>query len=311
MLASSSHVAPSGCNQDGGRSNEYTHLLMAFALEVVLDELLFPEAPRWRDGRLWLSEKRAGTVLAVDGAGRVTDRFPVPGEPGGIGWLPDGTMLVVSMASRSVLQVAGDLTTTTYVDLSDLTTFRCNDMVVDQRGNAYVGDFGYDLAAGAPPAPGVLVVVRAGSREARVAADGLHFPNGSVVTANGDSLIVAESAANRLTAYDIDPTGTLLGRRVWAHLRDIVPDGICIDVEGAVWVADPLGNRVVRVHEGGRISTCIPTTQGAFACELGGDDGTTLYVCTYDAAASASPSPTPVGRLESTRVDVPAATIDR
>ncbi|MGD9998755.1 MAG: SMP-30/gluconolactonase/LRE family protein [Ilumatobacteraceae bacterium] len=281
--------------------------MVAASPDVILDGLLFPEAPRWRDGRLWLSEKRAGRVLEVDAGGSVRATIAVSGEPGGIGWLADGTMLVVSMATRSVVRITADGTQSVHADISELTTYRCNDMVVDRRGNAYVGDFGYDMAARAAPAPGVLVLVPADGSVPRVVADDLHFPNGAVVTPDGSTLIVAESAANRLTAFGIEVDGSLTGRRVWADLGATVPDGICLDESGAVWVADPLGNQVVRVGEGNVVLERVATEQGAFACELGGDDGRTLFVCTYDAAASASPNPTPVGRLEVVRVDVPAA----
>lgn len=276
-------------------------------LDVLLDGLLFPEAPRWRDGVLWLSEKRAGRVLGVGEQGHVVASFPVEGEPGGIGWSPDGAMLVVSMATRTVVRLDSKGHAQLHADVSRLTTYRCNDMVVDHRGNAYVGDFGYDMGAGQPPAPGVLVLVPHDGGAPRIVADDLGFPNGAVVTPDGSTLIIAESSTARLAAFDIEADGSLSGRRVWADLGSIVPDGICLDASGAVWVADPLGNQVVRVGEGNVILERIPTTQGAFACALGGPDGCTLYVCTYDAAASASPTPTPVGRLEATRVTVPSA----
>jgi len=274
---------------------------------VVLDGLLFPEAPRWRDGVLWLSEKRAGRVLGVDEAGDVVASFPVDGEPGGIGWTPEGDMLVVSMATRTVVRRDARGQAHVHADVSALTTYRCNDMVVDARGNAYVGDFGYDMAARQAPAPGVLVLAPASGGAPRIVADGLGFPNGAVVTPDGTTLIIAESSANRLTAFTIDADGSLTDRRVWAELGATVPDGICLDASGAVWVADPLGSQVVRVAEGNVVLERIATAQGAFACALGGADGHTLYVCTYDAAASASPQPTPVGRLESVRVSVPSA----
>jgi sugar lactone lactonase YvrE len=276
-------------------------------VDVILDGLLFPEAPRWRDGVLWLSEKRAGRVLGVAPDGTVVSAISVAGEPGGIGWMPDGRMVVVSMASRTVVHIEGDAVAGVHADLAPLTTYRCNDMVVDRRGNAYVGDFGYDMAARQAPAPGVLVLAPASGDAPRIVGEGLHFPNGAVVTTDGSTLVVAESAANRLTAFTIDADGGLSDRRVWADLGSTVPDGICLDRSGAIWVADPLGNQVVRVGEGNVVLDRIATGQGAFACELGGDDGRTLFVCTYDAAASASPNPTPVGRLEATRVEVPAA----
>jgi sugar lactone lactonase YvrE len=274
------------------------------AFEVVAEHLAFPESPRWRDGLLWFSEKRAGRVRALATDGRLDEVAVVEGEPGGLGWLPDGDMLVVAMARRAIVRIDAAGRQTTHADLSAITTCRCNDMVVDRHGNAYVGDFGYDLLGGAPPAPGVLTLARPDGTVA-VVADDLHFPNGCVITEHGE-LVVAESAANRLTAFTIEADGTLSTRRVWAELADTVPDGICLDAEGAIWVADPLHAAVVRVADGGQVLERIATSQGAFACELGGDDGRTLFVCTFDARASASPDPEPVGNVETIRVEVPA-----
>ena len=162
-----------------------------------------------------------------------------------------------------MVAVAADGTCSVVADLGPLTTCRCNDMVVDRAGNAFVGDFGYDLPGGEQPRPGVLVVVpRDGAP--RIVADDLHFPNGCVVTPDGSTLIVAESAANRLTAFRIEPDASLTERRLFADLGTVVPDGISLDADGAVWVADPLGNAVVRVAEGGGVLERIPTSQGAF-----------------------------------------------
>jgi sugar lactone lactonase YvrE len=284
--------------------------------EVIAEGLAFPESPRWHDGRLWLSEKRAGRVLAIDTrseatGGNVSVVAHVDGEPGGLGWAPDGALLVVAMARRAIVEVTLDLAgggpgnQELWADLAAITTCRCNDMVVDQCGNSYVGDFGYDLLGGAAPAPGVLALARPDGTVS-IAADGLHFPNGCVITGSGE-LVVAESAANRLTAFTIDRDGGLTRRRLWADLGATVPDGICLDAEGAIWVADPLHDAVVRVADGGEVLASMATSQGAFACELGGDDGRSLFVCTFDAKASASPDPQPVGRVEMIRVEVPAA----
>ena len=257
---------------------------MASGFEVVLSGLAFPESPRWHAGRLFLSEKRAGRVLSVAPDGSVDTVAEIDGEPGGLGWTPGGDLLVVAMAKRAVLRVDARGSQHVSADLTALTTCKCNDMVVDGSGNAYVGDFGYDLPGGAPPAPGVLALARPDGTAAVVATD-LHFPNGCVITPAGE-LIVAESAANRLTAYRIEADGSLTDRRVFA---------------------DPLHSTVVRVADGGEVLERRATEQGAFACELGGDDGCTLFVCTYDAVASASPEPKPVGRLEAARVEVPRA----
>jgi sugar lactone lactonase YvrE len=276
---------------------------MGSEFEVVAAGLAFPESPRWHAGQLFLSEKRAGRVLAVAGDGTVSAIAEVAGEPGGLGWTPTGEMLVVAMARRAVVRIDAEGAQQVVADLSAITTCKCNDMIVDENGNAYVGDFGYDLLHGAPPAPGVLALARPDGTSEVVATD-IHFPNGCVITPDRE-LIVAESAANRLTAFRIDDDGSLTDRRVFAELGAHVPDGIALDAEGAVWIADPLHNAVVRVADGGEVLDRRGTSQGAFACELGGDDGCTLFVCTYDAAASASPEPKPLGTLETTRVEVP------
>jgi sugar lactone lactonase YvrE len=276
---------------------------MGSGLEVIGRDLAFPESPRWHSGELFLSEKRAGRVLAIAADGSVRTVVEIDGEPGGLGWTPDDDLLVVAMARRRVVRVDSAGEQHLYADLSSITTCKCNDMIVDARGNAYVGDFGYDLLTGAPPAPGVLALARPNGSATIVATD-VHFPNGCAITPDGE-LIVAESAANRLTAFRIEDDGSLTDRRTFADLAAAVPDGICLDADGAVWIADPLHNAVLRVTDGGEVLDRRETSQGAFACELGGDDGHTLFVCTYDAAASASPVPQPVGTVEAIRVEVP------
>ncbi len=273
-------------------------------LEEVLGGLRFPESPRWREGRLWFSEKRAGRVVRLDPEGPAPV-VAVAADPGGLGWSPEGDLLVVSMGDRRLLRAGGGQVAEV-ADLAPLTRGKCNDMVVDLLGRAYVGDFGYDLASGEQPAGGHIVLVEP-SGAARVVADDLGFPNGSVVTAGATELIVAESSAGRLTAFGIADDGSLHSRRVFADLGGGVADGICLDAEGAVWFADPLGCEVVRVAEGGRVLDRISTgTEGAFACTLGGDDGRTLFVCTYSEAASMDPAGPPVGRIVATQVDVPS-----
>ena len=273
-------------------------------LEEVLDGLRFPESPRWHEDRLWFSEKRAGRVVRLDPAGP-TPVVEVAADPGGLGWSPEGDLLVVSMGERRLLRAGGGRLTEVG-DLAPLTRGKCNDMVVDPVGRAYVGDFGYDLASGEQPAGGHIVLVEP-SGAARVVADDLGFPNGSVVTADAGELIVAESSAGRLTAFSIADDGSLHSRRVFADLGGGVADGICLDAEGAVWFADPLGCEVVRVADGGQVLHRISTgAEGAFACTLGGDDGRTLFVCTYSEAASMDPTGPPVGRILSARVEVPS-----
>ena len=275
------------------------------SLDEVLGGLRFPESPRWHEGHLWFSEKRAGRVVRLDADGP-TSVVDVPADPGGLGWSPGGELLVVSMGDRRLLR-QGDDGMAKVADLAHLTRGKCNDMVVDRLGRAYVGDFGYDLAGGEQPAGGCLVLVDE-SGAPRVVADDLGFPNGSVVTADARQLIVAESSAARLTVFDIGDDGGLHGRRVFADLGQGVADGICLDAEGAVWYADPLGREVVRVADGGQVLQRISTgDEGAFACVLGGDDGRTLFVCTYSEAASMDPAGPPVGRIVAARVEAPSA----
>jgi sugar lactone lactonase YvrE len=278
---------------------------MGSGFEVICRDLAFPESPRWHSGELFLSEKRAGRVLAIAADGSLRTVAEIEGEPGGLGWTPDGDLLVVAMARRCVVRIDLGGQQHLFADLSSVTTCKCNDMIVDARGNAYVGDFGYDLLSGAPPAPGVLALARPDG-SATIVATEVHFPNGCAITPDGE-LIVAESAANRLTAFRIEDDGSLTGRRTFAELDGAVPDGICLDADGAVWIADPLHNAVLRVADGGEVLDRRDTGQGAFACELGGGDGHSLFVCTYDAAASASPHPQPVGRVLATHVEVPRA----
>jgi sugar lactone lactonase YvrE len=201
----------------------------------------------------------------------------VPNRPSGLGWLPDGRLLVVSMADRRVLCLESDGSLTTYADLSTVADFDCNDMVVDGRGHAYVGNFGFDLHARQTPRPAALALVRL-DRSVSTAARDLQFPNGTVVTPDGATLIVAESFGRRLTAFDIAVDGSLSRRRVWADLEGGVPDGMCLDAEGAVWYADPRADRCIRVAEGGGVLQTVDTDRGAYACMLGGPDGKTLFI---------------------------------
>jgi sugar lactone lactonase YvrE len=280
------------------------------APRVLLDGLRFPEGPRWHEERLWFSDMHAGVVLAVDLAGRVETIVAVPGEPSGLGWLPDGRLLVVSMRDRRLLRLeASGLVE--HADLSPFATFHCNDMLVDAQGRAYVGNFGFDLHGKAPVAPANLVLVHPDGR-AELAATELLFPNGTVLTPDGRTLIVGESFAARLTAFDVAPDGRLAGRRVWASLpaspsgRTAVPDGICLDAEGAVWVASPTSNEFLRVREGGAVAARIPVDRSAIACMLGGPERRTLFLCTsraHDPAETAARE----ARIETIEVDVPGA----
>ncbi|MPY94181.1 MAG: gluconolactonase [Acidimicrobiia bacterium] len=276
------------------------------ALEVLVDGLMFPEGPRWRDGRLWFSDFYSHRVLAVGLDGVLEDMAKVPSQPSGLGWLPDGRLLVVSMLDRRVLRREPDGSLVLHADLSAHATGPCNDMVVDGAGRAWVGNFGFDRHAGEEPATTVLVRVDPDGA-VTPAADDVFFPNGSVVSPDGATLVVGETWRQRLTAWDIRPDGSLANRRTWADIAPHWPDGICLDAEGAIWVADPRGNVVVRVHEGGEISARAPTGDlGAFACMLGGAERRTLFVCTCSGSGPHAAARTD-GRIELTEVDVPGA----
>ena len=274
-------------------------------LQVLLEGLHFPEGPRWHEGRLWFSDFYAHEVVAVDLEGKRETIVRVPEQPSGLGWLPDGRLLVVSMLDRKLMRLdPGGLVEA--ADLSELATGPCNDMVVDAEGRAYVGNFGFDRHAGESPVGAVLARVDPDGRVS-VAARDLQFPNGTVITPDGATLIVGESGGRRLTAFDRAADGALSNRRVFADLAPNVPDGICLDAEGAIWSADPRNREVIRVVEGGEVRDRLPTGErGAYACMLGGPERRTLFVCTCrtsgpDAAAERE------GRIEITRVDVPGA----
>jgi sugar lactone lactonase YvrE len=272
---------------------------------VLLDGLRFPEGPRWHDGRFWFSDMHAGRVFAVGMDGVAEMIVEVEGEPSGLGWLPDGRLLVVSMQDRRLLRLdPGGLTEV--ADLSPLASFHCNDMVVDRAGRAYVGNFGFDLYKQESPRGANLILVHPDGRT-EVAAKDLMFPNGAVITPDGKTLIVGESFGACLTAFDVAPDGGLHNRRVWAKLEGAVPDGICLDEEGAIWVASPVGvGGVLRVREGGEVTERIAVENDAFACMLGGPDRRTLFICT---APDSDPMKTTDcrGRIEIVEVDVAGA----
>ena len=253
-------------------------------VEVLLDGLTFPEGPRWHDGKLWFSDFGSLSVLTVNLQGSTETVAEVAQTPCGLGWMPDGTLLVVSMQDRRLLQVDDGGKQRVVADLSDLAGGPCNDMVVDAEGRAYIGNTGSyaALSIDDPPPPTALVCVDPGGRMT-VAADHLAFPNGTVISADGKVLVVAETFAGRLTAFDVAEDGSLAHRRTFAQFEGALPDGICLDSEGAIWVADagPEGHRVLRVFEGGRLERTISVGERtAFACMLGGPERQTLFICT-------------------------------
>jgi len=274
-------------------------------LRVLIDGLAFPEGPRWRAGRLYFSDMHAHQVLAVGMAGPREVICEVPGQPSGLGWLPDGRMLVVSMKDRKLMRRDPD-GLKTVADLSKLAPFDCNDMVVDARGRAYVGNFGFDLYANETPRPTTLVMVSPDGA-ARVVAEDLMFPNGMVITPDGKTLIVGETFGARLTAFDIAADGSLANRRVWADLGTSPPDGICLDAENSIWVACPTKSEVIRVKQGGEVIERIKVETDAFACMLGGAGGRVLFVATAPNSDPEKCSASRNGRIEYARVEVPRA----
>jgi len=270
----------------------------------LLDDLAFPEGPRWHGGRLFFSDMHAHEVVAVDLNGKRETIVSVPGKPSGLGFLADGTLLVVSMRDRRLLRlVAGQLEQ--MADLSSLASHHCNDMVVDGQGRAYVGNFGFDFESGSPRSTCLVLVTPDG--QARAVADELLFPNGCVITPDGRTLIVAETYGLRLTAFDISADGSLTNRRLWAQLQQ-PPDGICLDAEGCIWAAVPVApGGFLRVAEGGAIKERIELSEWlGLACMLGGPQRRTLFLLEAKSIATAKGVPGN-GRIRVLDVDVPGA----
>lgn len=296
---------------------------MARRFTTLLTDGSFFEGPRWRDGRWWVSDFYRHAVFTVTPGGAATRVLEVPGQPSGLGWLPDGTLLVVAMRDRRVLRQGRSDQLQTHADLGALAGGLVNDMVVDAQGRAWVGNFGFDLMSGENPRPTQLVRVDPDG-SATAVADGLLFPNGSVITPDGRTLIVGETFGNRMTAFTIGDDGNLSERRVWAQFGPtpelatraemakqltVAPDGCCLDAEGHIWVADAVGNRCVRVAPGGEIveQLAMPAGLGVFACMLGGDDGRTLLLCCAPDSAAKRRSAAREAVLLTCEVDVPHA----
>ena len=254
-------------------------------LQTLITGVAFGESPRWHDGRLWFSDWGAQELVAVDLAGESEVVARVPSSPFCIDWMPDGRLLIVSGGDGRLLRREPDGSMVTHADLSRLSRYPWNEIVVDGRGNIYLNGIGFDFPAGAFT-PGIIALV-APDGSVRQVADGVAFPNGMAVTPDGGTLIVAESYANQLTAFDIAADGGLSNRRVWAEVGNDHPDGICLDAEGAVWYADVGTKRCVRVREGGEVLSAVELDRGCFACVLGGTDGRTLLMlaAVFDPAA--------------------------
>lgn len=279
--------------------------------EHFIDGLRFGEGPRWHDGRLWYSDFYAHAVFSVDEQGHRRKEVEVENQPSGLGWLPDGRLLVVSMIDRKVLRQEPDGSLVVHADISPWATWHANDMVVAADGRAWVGNFGFDLDAvyGGQRElmrPTSLVRVDPDGTASEAAPD-MGFPNGSVIFPDGRTLVVGESMRSRLTAFDIADDGSLANRRVWAETEGIAPDGCCLDAEGCIWVANALGPEAVRIGEGGAVLERVATTQSCYACMLGGADRRTLYCITAPSSLAHEVADRLAGRIEQARVEVPGA----
>ncbi|MTD54500.1 SMP-30/gluconolactonase/LRE family protein [Amycolatopsis pithecellobii] len=288
---------------------------------TVLEGFSFLEAPRWRQSRIWFADFYQYQVFSAreDGSDLRVEAT-VPQQPSGLGWLPDGRLLIVSMRDRRILRREPDGELVTHAELNGHATGHLNDMVVDGRGRAYVGNFGFDLMGAAPLETAALHRVDPDGTVTEVATD-LWFPNGSVLTNDG-ALLVGETFGNRVTAFDVTGDGALVNRRIWAEFGpvpteravgkalpqlEIAPDGCCLDAEGALWIADGAHARLVRVTEGGKITDEVRPGTPVFACALGGSDGKTLFACAAPDFDEHARSAAREARLLAIRVPVPGA----
>lgn len=275
-------------------------------VSLLVDGLTFGEGPRWHDGKLFLSDMHAHRVLAVDDDGTVATVAEHDSALSGIGWLPDGRLLVVAMDGAVLRLDPSGLVV--HADVTALAPHGINDMIVHPEGWAWVGQFGYDRHGGATPAPSPLIRVDPDGT-ASVAADDLMVANGMAITPDGATLIVAESAGRKLTTFAIGPNGDLSDRAVFAELPH-APDGMCLDAEGAVWAACVTASRFARVPHGGEITDTIEfeAPRRTVACVLGGTDRRTLYMLTADTLGEADLSrELMTARVEQVQVDVPGA----
>jgi sugar lactone lactonase YvrE len=271
---------------------------------LLVDDFAFLEGPRWYGHHLWVSDITDMKLYRISLDGKREIVCDVPNRPSGIGFLSDGSPIVVSMTDRKLMRVV-DEKLVLYADLSSLAPADLNDLVVDAQGQIYVGNFGYDLFGGATKKPAELFVVEP-DRTVRVAASGLDFPNGAVLKDGGRTLVVAESWSNRLTAFDRDKNGNLSGRRVYADMGDRQPDGICVDRDGGVWVPCFNTGEILRVLDGGAVTDRISfDDKRAVACQLGGVDGRTLFCCTFDGPPEDLMTGKRVAAIYVAHVDVP------
>jgi sugar lactone lactonase YvrE len=266
----------------------------------LLDGGTFFEGPRWHDGAWWVSDfyTDGGRIVAVEPGGAIVREVSLP-QPSGLGWLPDGDLLAVSMSDHKIWRIAPDddgAAPVLHADLAGHSRGESNDMTVDAQGRVWVDSFGYDLYAGERPVGAKLWRVEPDGNVV-AAADGLHFPNSIMVSADGSRLVVAETIASRLTAFDVAADGTLSGRRVYCQIAPTVPleeiaedysnvtygpDGCTLDAEGCVWAGNSLGNWIGRFSPAGEVLQRFDAPEAGmsvYAVQLGGADGRTLLMC--------------------------------
>ena len=279
--------------------------MTAYRTITLADGLAFPEGPRWHDGRLWFTDQHARTINTVTPEGERRIIAETDDLPGGLGWLPDGTLLVVYMTRRCIMRL-DDGRLSLHADLAELASFHCNDMLVDPSGRAFVGNFGFDLHGGAEVTAAELIQVEPDG-QARVVDRSLVFPNGSAITPDARQLLVAETFGHRIRAFDLDRTGVTGDNQVWAELDGLTPDGLCLDADDALWIASPGTRSLTRVKQGGVSLDRCETVGTPYACMLGGDDRRTLFVCSSETDDPAEAARRRSGRIEATRVGAPGA----
>ena len=297
---------------------------MHTTLKLLVDNVYFSEGPRWHKNKFWFSDFYQRAVFSLDDSGTLEKIVDIPNQPSGLGWLPNGDMLIVSMHDQKVMRFSNGLLTV-HSDLSHLTKYTCNDMVVDNEGHAYIGNFG-TTKHNVDVVPTCLIHVTP-EGIASIVANNLEFPNGTVITPDGKKLIVGETYAGRLTSFDINPDKTLSNRKVWAQMMPTwifiitkirrflkqvakesgyavrVPDGICLDEKMGIWVASPTTFEVFRIEKGGNVSDIISTPQRAYACMLGGSDGKTLHISTANDSTPDVAKSKPMGKIYTARVN--------
>jgi sugar lactone lactonase YvrE len=283
---------------------------------VLREGLSFGEGPRWREGRLWYSDFYRHGVYSMDPQGEERLEHVVEQQPSGLGWLPDGDLLCVSMLDHQVIRFH-DEKPSLFCDIAPYCGFWANDLITSATGVSYVGNFGFDLDVmlrdvGAaemlvhrPPTTN-LVVISPDGDVLQVLPD-MDFPNGTVITPDGTTLIIGETLSCRLSAFDIAADGTLSNRRVWAQMEFVYPDGMCLDAEGQIWLANAIAPHCLRVREGGEVTAMVETGQISFACALGGEDRRSLFIMTAPTSDRFEIADRHDGRIEVAEVAVPGA----